>query len=846
MEEKVSSNSLNRILDLSIMFLLGLVVSLRMMDGGQDLNSLYTSFIEICIWLGCFLFIVSKLSANDLSFRIPVNFYHVIFFILAILISVHTASQTADGFWAGLLARHWIFEIVFFILVFNFCATRERCDTLLSVFLACIAILGMFCIYQRFYAIEYFTNVVNSTPGLIENIVGENTTHQNMFMARVRSTRVHGPYGYPNALAGVTVLALPALAYMFFSNLKLTKNRIITGGAVLICLTALLLSGSKAGIASAKAGELLFFIAAKRYYGKFRDAGYFTVFCTYLCTTFLGIAGYVLSLKILSLFSDMSSAYAVVTFALLWLVGVGVTLYVLEKKSGSLLGRAFKLAGVIGLVAVLLVAVLLVFDIQVCSGIDQRIENVRSKAQVNLSVRYNYWVAGARMFLENPVMGVGLDQYGNYYTQYKTISGWAVKRAHNTYLQLLDDGGLVLFAAFIMVWLKFFFVKPDKSDLVRENVFAGFENIREGSRIKTPAMFAMLGAIFMTCFIFRGFHFEFFYNEINGGPFSSWPADKIPAFIHFSLHMFILPVACLVCFYSFWNYLDRLENNRGIWRLLRLGMLILFVHIFFDFHYHMQVISFLVWFLAGIFMAASCGDSSKVLSVKIGRKAADAGIVISVVIFAFIGWWQVFPQWERANLIDGGYNLFRAGDFEKSIEFYQRALEMNEHDSELQRTLSSVYSAIISNHAKSMFPSNVTSENEEAVLRRAILKIDKAERDKVIYHAEKAVECNPQPAANHAYLGRELFKLFPYDKEKLNEAASSFEVAISKHPFKPSYLVWLGRIYTAIGEREKAIACFRKALNIDNNPLLTDKRAKLNDFEKYLCQSVVDNASLSR
>ncbi|MHC4871796.1 MAG: hypothetical protein ACYTFY_08115, partial [Planctomycetota bacterium] len=300
MTENREQGSLYRILDLGILFLFGFIITLRLFNPGQDLNSLYTAFAESCIWLVGFLFVVRKLAAQDFSFRLPAGFLFAGLFVASLLVSVYTASQRADGFHASLLARHWIFEFVFYLLVFNFCISRERCNALLTVFVSTLVMICVFGIYQCLYGIEYFTNVVNSTPGLVANIVGENSVHQSLFMARVRSVRIYGPYGYPNTLAGILLTVLPFLCFFtFYKNEKSTKLSAAVRYVVLFLgFAVLMLSGSKAGIAAAKVGELLIFLGLKYYGDKFRGRSYLQVFSVFILSTSAAVSAAVI-LKLL-------------------------------------------------------------------------------------------------------------------------------------------------------------------------------------------------------------------------------------------------------------------------------------------------------------------------------------------------------------------------------------------------------------------------------------------------------------------------------------------------------------------------------------------------------------------
>ncbi len=63
------------------------------------------------------------------------------------------------------------------------------------------------------------------------------------------------------------------------------------------------------------------------------------------------------------------------------------------------------------------------------------------------SGRDHYWTVAGKIFLDNPVIGAGLDAFGAAYPKFDDRMGlYRVEQAHNDYLQMLSDGGIVGFA----------------------------------------------------------------------------------------------------------------------------------------------------------------------------------------------------------------------------------------------------------------------------------------------------------------------------------------------------------------------------------------------------------------
>ena len=92
------------------------------------------------------------------------------------------------------------------------------------------------------------------------------------------------------------------------------------------------------------------------------------------------------------------------------------------------------------------------------------------------SGRFHFWSVAWKIFLANPILGTGLDSFGAAYTRFDTGSGlYRVEQAHNDYLQILSDGGIVGFAiilAFIvmLVWKALTRIRNEKNDLIRITV----------------------------------------------------------------------------------------------------------------------------------------------------------------------------------------------------------------------------------------------------------------------------------------------------------------------------------------------------------------------------------------
>jgi hypothetical protein len=75
--------------------------------------------------------------------------------------------------------------------------------------------------------------------------------------------------------------------------------------------------------------------------------------------------------------------------------------------------------------------------------------------QSTLRNRLDYWNAAINMFKENPIFGVGIDRFGEYYRQYavqnQIVQGQITDNAHSVYMQILATGGLITFIPYVLV-----------------------------------------------------------------------------------------------------------------------------------------------------------------------------------------------------------------------------------------------------------------------------------------------------------------------------------------------------------------------------------------------------------
>jgi O-antigen ligase len=85
--------------------------------------------------------------------------------------------------------------------------------------------------------------------------------------------------------------------------------------------------------------------------------------------------------------------------------------------------------------------------------------NIVTSGSRSFQDRVFHWISAWQMFRDNPVFGIGIDSFGDWYREYRSVeaiqfrgtsSGFA-DNAHNIYLQLASTGGLVNIAPFLII-----------------------------------------------------------------------------------------------------------------------------------------------------------------------------------------------------------------------------------------------------------------------------------------------------------------------------------------------------------------------------------------------------------
>jgi O-antigen ligase len=145
-----------------------------------------------------------------------------------------------------------------------------------------------------------------------------------------------------------------------------------------------------------------------------------------------------------------------------------------EEGQNPLLYKIGLIGGSMVLIAVLMISVIWIGG----GDLVLRGTGIQANQADFTNGRTHFWTVALQIFRDNPVIGAGLESFGVAFTKYDTWNGvYRIEQAHNDYLQILADGGilgLICVIAFIVLLFKQSLKLINQtSDSFRRNVAMG-------------------------------------------------------------------------------------------------------------------------------------------------------------------------------------------------------------------------------------------------------------------------------------------------------------------------------------------------------------------------------------
>lgn len=147
-----------------------------------------------------------------------------------------------------------------------------------------------------------------------------------------------------------------------------------------------------------------------------------------------------------------------------------------SKKTGEKTGRARSLMMRAGLALALLLAI---FTGVVFFGGEEVLSRFIGTVNSNdpTTGRAHFWQGTIEIIRDHPLIGTGLGSFGVAYTLYDTRNGlYRLEQAHNDYLQILSDAGIVgalLGLTFLVILFRSGFIRRETDDPFRRGVATG-------------------------------------------------------------------------------------------------------------------------------------------------------------------------------------------------------------------------------------------------------------------------------------------------------------------------------------------------------------------------------------
>ncbi len=820
-------------LDFAVTALLGLCVALRPFSAGQPACEPETAFIGALVWFCALVWVGRKLCAGELSLPKTWAWLPLFAFALATAAAVwRTTVSPGEGvaefvrldgrgdgnFQAAYdMGLAWAADLILCVMIADHCSRRENFNFICACLLGGLAAVSVYALFQRGYGLEYLRHTLEADSSRIGMLVGNDETHRRIFDMRLGSNRVSGPFGYANALAGFVLLLAP-LAVCAWRGAGKTFSRWLMAGVIFVSLMSLVYSGSKAGVLVAKAAEagllLLLLEKEKRTGRNFLDIVSLEVLLTGAGIIFAGVV-YLLT---------KSSGATTTAFGLAWFVEAA--LLARFGESGKILPRVARLGGL----AALALGAVLAGYVLAGNGLDGdgkplpgTVAQARREVWKNLDVRVNYWRAATAMSRDHFWRGVGLDNFGSCYTSYKTPDGWAVRRAHNQYLQLLADGGIFLLLSFCAAVAAVLWSGKKVAVVTYDPVCCQPRQYRRLGYGLCAAVFLLTYGFYPS---FIGLSYEYILNELFGtvksGSFLAESGSPWALLLCALVHLLILPVVWIAAFAAGWKILGEFERLRPF-LMLAFGAVAL--HVMADFYLYSDANSMLFWCLGGLLIASgSRGRFGLRLSPKTGTVLA--------ALFLVAGFW-LFREIPLAQL----RSVLSLKAAELTFDNYQSPTNRDTHEQDWKDAQAAAGEVLALRPGDSDFLRRYGDLLTARLLElapaqsrgRGVGSVAPELTEELLSVRRRRVATDPHFASGYAEYARTLRLLYPDDGASRETALRLFGEAAKLHPWRPLYRLQMARLYLEMGRRETARRYYREALDVNNR--VGDERAKLSEEE---------------
>ncbi len=398
----------------------------------------------------------------------------------------------------------------------------------------------------------------------------------------------------------------------------------------------------------------------------------------------------------------------------------------------------------------------------------------------SFTVRAQYWRAGLMIIRDHPVTGVGLNNFGDYYPEYRRPQDDESLMAHNNFIQVGAETGLFGLLAFCVVWGAFF--RAMRGGVQAADVAGELRPLdRETDTQLTAGMAALLG-------------FAMIYAMFN----SFEPIPKAAPW---------LLTACLgaiwACAYFANASAPDFRGETGDWvrQGVVYGIIFFLIHSLVEFDLYEQGVAQTAWLLMGIALAPQLRGRTP-LQFKLGS-AGQMAVALPTILLTGLLLCAVYPRFIEAKVRrETARDFFALKDEQKALAELAGAADLDPWDSETQMALAEVY--------RQRWDQGVKQQE------------DRSTHDLALQHVRRAAELNPRRARYRHFLARlyqemALSETDPQRAGDLRRAAlGEFEEAHRLFPSRATYAASLALAYDEAGRRAEAVDLYAKALELDD------------------------------
>jgi len=422
----------------------------------------------------------------------------------------------------------WISDIVLFYLVWQLCSQNPALlKPFIWLFISNAVVITLVALHQHFWGLAQMVAEINQNPQLLGSIP---EALRPEFMGRAKAAEPFATLTYQNSLAAFLVLAIPVVIVSMFCHCSEKES-----GAKFRTITS---------------------NPAHKYV-----LGGLLIFLTVLTLVLTGSKGGIVAFV---------AAMLVLIIAWGW------------DKLSSPIKKILIFAGIICLVTAAVISTAAILTPET----PQAIKDVSH----SMEVRFEYWRATAKIIGNNFWSGVGLNQFGAAYLQYKSVSAGETIKAHNDYLQIASEMGIPALLIFILIWLIILRSHPRKSINTNDTNTTNDTNNSCASSSNSWYSCFILGALF-----------AFLLTELFQLPL-------IPTDIPF-LSTIILITVWLLIFTVLSKYFD--SNSKLVRIGLFAGIIGFLIHSTVDFNFYVPGLSMSIWFVGALLLASSPGSSAQ-------------------------------------------------------------------------------------------------------------------------------------------------------------------------------------------------------------------------------------------